>query len=348
MDALLSHETGVLCAPTAFGKTVVAAAVIAARATNTLVIVHRTQLLDQWRSRLATFLQIEDKSIGTIGAGKRSPTGIVDIALMQSLVRKGEVKDVVANYGQVIVDECHHVSAISFERVMKEVKARFVLGLTATPLRRDGHHPIIFMQCGPIRFRASNSRANADVRHVVITRRTGFAPSEGNNHIQSLIGVLGNAEVRNSLILNDIRDAIADGRTPLVLTERKEHLGRLSDALRSAAIAEVIVLSGGMARKSQAAEISHLGTPSDTKRRIILATGRFIGEGFDDSRLDTLFLAMPISWRGTLAQYAGRLHRVHAGKREIRIYDYVDAGVAPLARCSRGDCVAIALWDIPS
>lgn len=332
VKALLSHETGVLCAPTAFGKTVVAAAVIAARATNTLVIVHRTQLLDQWRSRLATFLLVEDRSIGRIGAGKQSPSGIIDVALMQSLVRKGEVKDVVANYGQVIVDECHHVSAVSFERVMKEVKARFVLGMTATPLRRDGHHPIIFMQCGPIRFRGSNARENSDVRHVVIPRRTGFIPPEPVERIQSLFGVLGSAVERNTLIVNDIRAAIAEGRTPLVLTERKDHLTRLSEALRAAAIADIIVLTGGMGRRKQASEVDRLGIASDTNRRIILATGRFIGEGFDDSRLDTLFLATPISWRGTLAQYAGRLHRNHAGKREVRIYDYIDFDVPTLAR----------------
>jgi superfamily II DNA or RNA helicase len=332
VEALLAHDTGVLCAPTASGKTVVAAAVIAARSTNTLVIVHRTQLLDQWRSRLATFLRIDDRAIGAIGAGQQSATGIIDIAVMQSLVRKGVVKDVVANYGQVIVDECHHVSAVSFERVMKEVKARFVLGLTATPLRRDGHHPIIFMQCGPIRFRGSNSRASAEVRHVVIPRHTGFTSPAGVDRIQSLLGLLGPAEERNTLILDDIRAAIADRRTPLVLTERKDHLLRLSQALKALAVADVIVLSGGMGRRKQAAEVARLGMPSDTDRRIVLATGRFIGEGFDDPRLDTLFLAMPIAWRGTLAQYAGRLHRDHAGKREVRIYDYVDADVPPLAR----------------
>ena len=335
LEALLSHDIGVLCAPTAFGKTVVAAAVIAARAVNTLVIVHRTQLLDQWRSRLAMFLQIDDRSIGSIGAGKRSPTGIIDIAVMQSLVRKGEVKDIVANYGQVIVDECHHVSAVSFEKVLKEVKARFVLGLTATPLRRDGHHPIIFMQCGPIRFRGSNTRAHAEVRHVVIPRHTGFTPPAEVaevERIQSLFGLLAHAEQRDALILDDICAAIAEGRTPLVLTERKDHLLRLSEALKASALADVIVLSGGMGRRKQAAEVVRLGTASDTNRRIVLATGRFIGEGFDDSRLDTLFLAMPISWHGTLAQYAGRLHRDHAGKREIRIYDYVDIDVPSLAR----------------
>ena len=332
VDAALAHEIGVLCAPTAFGKTVVAAAVIAARKINTLIIVHRTQLLDQWRSRLSAFLQIDDRSIGTIGAGKRSPSGIIDVAVMQSLVRKGIVRDVVANYGQVIIDECHHVSAFSFERVMKEAKARFVLGLTATPLRRDGHHPIIFMQCGPIRFRGSNARAAAGVRHIVIPRRTDLAAPIGMDGIQSIFGVLGQSEARNALIVRDILAALGDGRNPLVLTERRDHLDGLADILRNAAPAEIIVLSGGMGRRKQAAAIDRLGASSGNHRRVVLATGRFIGEGFDDPRLDTLFLAMPISWRGTLQQYAGRLHRAHAGKHEVRIYDYVDAEVPALAR----------------
>ncbi|MBA3507872.1 MAG: DEAD/DEAH box helicase family protein [Betaproteobacteria bacterium] len=223
--AVLTHWIGVLCAPTAFGKTVIAAALIAARKTNTLIIVHKTQLLEQWRNRLSTFLKIDDRSIGIIGAGKRSPTGLIDIAVMQSLVRKGVVRDVVANYGQVIVDECHHVSAFSFERVMKEVRARFVLGLTATPLRRDGHHPIIFMQCGPIRFRGSNTRAMTQVRHVAIPRRTGFSTENGVSGIHSLFRMLGRSNDRNAVIVRDIRTVLGEGRNPLVLTERREQPG---------------------------------------------------------------------------------------------------------------------------
>ena len=332
VDAVLGHQIGVLCAPTAFGKTVIAAALIAARKTNTLIIVHRTQLLDQWRNRLSAFLEIDDRSIGIIGAGTRSPTGTIDIAVMQSLVRKGVVGDVVANYGQVIVDECHHVSAFSFERVMKEVKARFVLGLTATPLRRDGHHPIIFMQCGPIRFRGSNTRAMTALRHVVIARRTEISPDNDVTGIQSLFRALGQSNGRNALIVQDIISVLAEGRNPLVLTERKDHLDQLAGILRATASVEVIVLSGGMGRRGQAAAFARLEEPATKYRRIVLATGRFIGEGFDDTSLDTLFLAMPISWRGTLQQYAGRLHREHADKHEVRIYDYVDANVPTLQR----------------
>src|SRR5206468_11274867 len=179
------------------------------------------------------------------GAGKRWPTGAIVIGVMQILVWKSVVRDVVANYGQVIVDECRHVSAFSFERVMKEAKARFVLGLTATPVRRDGRHPIIFMQCGPIRFRGSTTHAMTQRRHIVIPRRTGFAAEIAVNGIQSLFRSLGQSNDRNALIMRDIRSALDEGRNPLVLTERKDHLDQLADILQGTAAAEVIVLSGG-------------------------------------------------------------------------------------------------------
>ncbi|MCC7485340.1 MAG: DEAD/DEAH box helicase [Burkholderiales bacterium] len=332
VNAMLAHDIGVLCAPTAFGKTVAAAAVTAARKTNTLIIVHRTQLLDQRRNRLTAFLDVNKKTIGSIGAGKRSPTGTIDVAIMQSLVRKGVVRDIIASYGQVIVDECHHISAFSSERVMKEAKARCILGLTATPLRRDGHHPIIFMQCGPMRYRGSAAQAGDSIRHVVISRSTAFSAPAGVDKIQSLFGVLAQSEDRNNLIVQDVVAALVEGRTPLVLTERKDHLDRLSELLKAATSAELVVLSGGMGRRKQAAAIDRLSSSQGASPRVVLATGRFIGEGFDDPRLDTLFLASPISWRGTLQQYAGRLHRVHADKQDVRIYDYVDAGVPALMR----------------
>lgn len=151
VSEILSHKTGVLCAPTAFGKTVAAAAIIARRGINTLVLVHRIELLEQWQERLQAFLDVEKGIVGTIRGGKVKLTGKIDIALMQSVSRKGEVKSLVEDYGQVIIDECHHIGASSFEAILKRVKAEYVLGMTATPVRRDGQQPIIFMQCGPIR-----------------------------------------------------------------------------------------------------------------------------------------------------------------------------------------------------
>ena len=176
---MLAHDTGVLAATTAFGKTVIAAWLIAQRGVNTLVLVHRRQLLDQWIERLSAFLGVPSKSIGRIGGGKSRPTGLLDVAVIQSLVRKGVVDDRVAEYGHLIIDECHHLSAHSFEQVARQAKARFVLGLSATVARKDGHHPIIFMQCGPVRHRV-DARAQAAARpfdHYVLVQPTTFQPS---------------------------------------------------------------------------------------------------------------------------------------------------------------------------
>jgi superfamily II DNA or RNA helicase len=330
----LRYDEGVLCAPTAFGKTVVASKLIAERGVSTLVLVHRQQLLDQWRERLAVFLDLPIKTIGQIAGGKASRGGCIDVALLQSLQRKGEVKDFVAEYGHVIVDECHHLSAFSFEQIMKQVKAKYVLGLTATPNRKDGHHPIIFMQCGPMRFNLSarDAAAHSLVRHLALPRYTGFhAPADTAEFtIHDAYSALVTDPERNHQIITDILEVVRAGRTPLVLTSRKEHLDRLLVGLSS--IEHVIILKGGMGKKQRQAAAEKLASIPDGVPRVILATGSYIGEGFDDSRLDTLFLTMPISWRGTLQQYVGRLHRIHDGKKVVRVYDYVDARVPMLAR----------------
>jgi superfamily II DNA or RNA helicase len=340
--ALLAHDTGVLSAGTAFGKTVVAAYLIAAREVNTLVLVHRQHLLEQWMARLTSFLGLEPKSIGQVGAGKRKPTGIVDIALLQSLARRGQVDEVVAGYGQVIVDECHHLPAGSFEQVAKAVHARYLLGLSATPTRKDGHHPILFMQCGPIRFR-SDPRRQASERpfeHRVIVRGTEFLPPGSpapetstltGPGIQEIYTLLAADRARNALIAQDVIKAVRAGRSPVVLTERREHLETLAELLRPH-VANVISLHGGLGVKSRRGIAERLAAIPAREERVLVATGRYLGEGFDDARLDTLFLALPISWRGTLAQYAGRLHRLDEGKTEVIVYDYADLGVPVLAR----------------
>jgi superfamily II DNA or RNA helicase len=335
--ALLKHETGVLAATTAFGKTVVAANMITARGRNTLVLVHRRQLLEQWVARLRTFLDIPANEIGVIYGGKKKPTGIIDIALMQSLVRGGVVSDLVADYGHVVADECHHLSAVSFEAIAQQAKARFVLGLSATVTRKDGHHPIIFMQCGPVRHRV-DARTQAAARpfeHMVIFRRTEFRiprnqPDE-KPPIQELYAKLTQDSARNDLIFDDILSALEAGRSPVVITERKDHLEMLAGRLSKFA-KNVVVLRGGMSAQRTRAANETLGAISGGEERVLVATGRYLGEGFDDARLDTLFLTMPISWRGTLAQYAGRLHRLHAPKRDVVIYDYVDENEPMLAK----------------
>ena len=223
---LLKHETGVLAAATAFGKTVVAAKMIAARGRNTLVLVHRRQLLEQWVARLQAFLDIPPGGLGIIHGGKKRPTGIVDVALMQSLIRRGAVSDLVADYGHVVVDECHHLSAVGFETMARAAKAQYVLGLSATVTRKDGHHPIIYMQCGPVRYRvdARKQAASRPFDRKVIFRRTEFQlprrrPDE-KPAIQELYAKLAQDPARNDLIFDDILSALEDGRSPVVITER--------------------------------------------------------------------------------------------------------------------------------
>ncbi len=332
--AVLEHDDGVLSAGTAFGKTVVAANVIAKRGVSTLVLVHRRALMEQWRERLSTFLDLPSGSIGVIGGGKRKPTGTIDIAVLQSLVRKGVVDPIVADYGQVIIDECHHVSAFSFEAVLRQVRARFVLGLTATPIRKDGHHPIITMQCGPVRFKTNLKRQAAarPFEHIVRPRETGFGVAAlAADGIQEVYRLLAADENRNSLIVEDVIAAAAAGRSALVLTERTAHRDQLAGLL-SERTQYVFALSSGMGVKKRAELAERMAAVPEGESSVLVATGRLVGEGFDDARLDTLFLAMPISWRGTLQQYAGRLHRLHDEKREVIIYDYVDPVVPVLAR----------------
>ncbi|TKD31145.1 TOTE conflict system archaeo-eukaryotic primase domain-containing protein [Azotobacter chroococcum] len=331
VSAMLHHDTGVLCAPTAFGKTVTAAALIARRGVNTLVLVHRTELLKQWQERLQVFLGVGKGVVGTIGGGKAKPTGKIDIAVMQSVSRQGEVNPLVEHYGQVIVDECHHVGAVSFDAILKRTKARFVLGLTATPIRRDGQQPIIFMQCGPIRYTAAKP---AGAPHdLEVLPRTRFSridlPHEAG--IQDVFRHLADDQARTEAIATEVRDAFQQGRKVLVLTERTEHLDAIRIALEKQ-IPELFMLHGRMSKKQRAALITALDALPPDAPRVLLATGKLVGEGFDHPPLDTLVLAMPVSWKGTLQQYAGRLHREHACKTDVRIIDFVDTGHPALLR----------------
>ncbi len=337
-DAMLAHETGVLSATTAFGKTIIAAWLIAQRGVNTLVLVHRRQLLDQWVERLSAFLDLPANAIGQIGAGRDKPSGMLDVAVIQSLCRKGVVDDRVGGYGHLIVDECHHLPAFSFEQVARSAKARFVAGLSATVARKDGHHPIIFMQCGPIRHRVS-AKTQAAMRpfeHKVLVCPTSFqstasADSDKRAEFQSLNRSLIDDETRNRRICDDIVQAVRDGRSPLVLTERNDHLDRLASQLSGRA-RHLLVLRGGMGRKQRQDIVSQLSAIPHDEERVLLSIAKYIGEGFDDARLDTLMLTLPVSWRGTIAQYVGRLHRLYDSKREVRVYDYADLNVPMLAR----------------
>ena len=347
--ALMEHDTGVLAAATAFGKTVVAAWLIAQRGVNTLVLVHREQLLHQWIERLSEFLDIDKDRLGSFSGRRKRLTGAVDVALMQSFVRKGEVDDRVAEYGFVIVDECHHVPARSFELVVSRAKAKYVAGLTATVTRKDGHHPIVFLHCGPLRHRAERpvQAAGRRLARRVLVRPTGFQATgepeaDPRAEFQRLCGQLMTDEVRNAAICQDILAEVREGRAPLVLTERVDHLTGLAERLGAAGL-DVVELRGGMSPKALASAIARIR--GDRESQVVLATGRFVGEGFDQPHLDTLFLTMPVSWRGTVAQYVGRLHRLHEKKREVRVHDYADLDIPMLARMFEKRCRAYEAQD---
>jgi len=335
VEEIVQHDIGIFVAPPGSGKTVVGTYLVSERKCSTLILVHRKPLLDQWVAQLTQFLNLPPKSVGVIGASKNKPNGVLDVAMIQSLVRNNEVIDLVAGYGQVIVDECHHLPAVSFERVLAEAKAKYVVGLTATPYRRDGHQAIIHFQCGPTRFnlhRKQHGMVDDFIRSLIV-RETGFAlqPENTQESVQDLYARLAADRQRNRLILDDIRQALKQKRSPLLLTERKDHLEFFVENL-SGEVPNLIVLQGGMGAKQRRQIMAKLASISDNEERLILATGRYIGEGFDDARLDTLFLALPFSWKGNLVQYAGRLHRTHSQKNEVQVYDYVDSAVPMLVK----------------
>ncbi|MDL2320037.1 DEAD/DEAH box helicase family protein [Alistipes sp. OttesenSCG-928-B03] len=352
-NALLDYENGILALPTAFGKTVIGASLIANRKCNTLILVHLQTLLDQWQKSLGQFLEIHESLpepekkrgrkkirllIGQIGSGKNTSSGIVDIALVQSLIHENEVDDIVKNYGMIIVDECHHASSLNFERVLGAANARYVYGLTATPNRQDGQHPIVFMQCGPIRYgvSAKEQAGKRNFEHFVVPCFTKFRQSHTQNaedwHITKIYAALSEDEVRNDQIIADVIQAVNDNRTPITLTQRTEHVMRLATMLDSCCDARVITLVGANSAKDKKKMAESLDAILPDEKLIIVATGKYIGEGFDYPRLDTLFLASPIAWKGTLAQYAGRLHREYPGKRDVIVYDYVDIHIPVLER----------------
>lgn len=341
INALLPYTNGILHATTAFGKTVTAAAIIARKKVNTLILVHSKALLKQWHDRLTEFLNIdypkhEEKNkrgrckvfspIGCFDSSGNTLHGIIDIALIQSCLDEDGVKPFVQDYGMVIVDECHHVSSITFEQVLMSIKAHTIYGLTATPIRKDGHQPIIFMQCGPIRFSTDvkSQIAKQSFDRFLIPRFTSYnSILEDRLSIATLYKYLSEDEIRNNLIVEDICKAVNTRRTPIILTNRTAHVSVLAEKLK-ATIKNVISLTGAGTTREKREAMQRLQNIPDSEQLVIVATGKYVGEGFDYPRLDTLFLALPISWKGLLTQYAGRLHREYEGKKDVRIYDYID------------------------
>lgn len=360
-QALLAYDDGILVAPTAFGKTVLAASLIAAHSRSTLVVMQSAPLLEQWRERLEAFLSIEDNRpplltksgkpskrkrplIGIIGGGKDKPSGIVDLALAQALFEPGsvpglrEVKRLVRGYGMVIVDECQHAAAGQTRRVLGEVCARYVYGLTATPKRNDGQTLAVPMMCGPIRHVASvREQAERQGFRRLLVPRFLVATCGGAARDASLPEAMDAvcADVaRSDLIVADVCAAMGEGRTPLVLTRRLEHARKLAERL-SASGKRTVLLVGDEPRRAREGRLAELRDIPAGERFVVVATGSYIGEGFDDSRFDTLFLACPVSFDSTVSQYVGRLHREAEGKRDVRVYDYVDLDVEIFAKMYR-------------
>ena len=352
-NTLLQYENGILSVPTAFGKTVIGASLIASRKCNTLILVHLQTLCDQWKKSLEQFLEINESLpepvkkrgrkktpaiIGQIGSGKNTSSGIIDIALVQSLVHENEANDIAKNYGMVIVDECHHASSLNYEKVLGETNAQYVYGLTATPKRQDGQHPVTFMQCGSIRYSVSakEQAGKRNFEHYVVPCFTRFRKplqqKEADWHITKIYADLSEDEIRNQQIATDVQEAVINGRTPIILTQRKEHVMQLAAIIRNLTDVYVITLVGTDSVKVKNKMAESLAAIPQEEKLIIIATGKYIGEGFDYPRLDTLFLASPIAWKGTLAQYAGRLHREYPGKQDVIVYDYVDIHIPVLER----------------
>ena len=332
LTAVVGHELGTLVAPPGTGKTVIGCAAIAARATPTLVLVHLAPLVEQWRRQLIEQLGLSDDEVGTIGGGRDHPSGIVDVAMLQSLARRDDLPELFARYPHLVVDECHHIPAQSFERVVRAAPARFVLGLTATPYRRDGLEGMIAMQCGPVRHTITVDDALTDHGLSLDLRvhDTELTLDADGMAIHQVFAALVADEARTNLICRDVAEAVDRGRRCLVLSQRKDHLAALAEGLRERGH-DPLVLQGGLGVRAKREVQERLQSLPTDAGCLVLATGQYVGEGFDCPPLDTLFLTFPMSFKGSIVQYVGRLLRPAAGKDEVIVHDYVDRDVPMLA-----------------
>ena len=350
-ERLLSYDIGMLAAATAFGKTVIGANLIASRKVNTLVLVHTVEIMNNWVRDLERFLTINedlptyttpkgrtkrrDSVIGTFSSQKKAATGIIDITMISSLGKEGDINPMVRDYGMIIVDECHHAAAATFENVLRASSAHYVYGMSATVKRGDKQERKLLMQLGPIRHRytAKESAVKQGIGHYVyprFTRVVDLSPSE-DRHISELYRLIVDSELRNMQIVADAVDCVKKGRTPVVMTKYREHAEALHSQLQGAAD-HVFLLQGGKGLKARAELRAKMAAVSRDESMIIVATGQYIGEGFNYPRLDTMLLAMPISFEGNVEQYAGRLNRDYEGKKDVIIFDYIDQHIPKLER----------------
>ncbi|MCZ7590210.1 MAG: DEAD/DEAH box helicase [Gaiella sp.] len=330
VEAVLAHDSGVLVAPPGSGKTVMACALIAERKLPALILAHSKPLLDQWRAQLEALLGLAPRQIGQRGGGRRKLTGVVDLAMIQSLKAIEDLGAFFAAYGLIVVDECHHLPAFSFETAVRRAPARHFLGLTATRYRRDGLQEIITMQCGPVRYQIDSANdAAGPIARALEVRETAFTVAGAEAPIQELFRLLVENEERTILVCDDIRDAVARGKRCLVLSQWKEHCNLLAEGLRSRGFSPV-VLEGALGRRARAALLEEIERTPPSEPLVVVATGQYLGEGFDCPQLDTLFLAFPVSFKGRLVRYTGRLLRAHDNKTSVCVYDYADVRVPVL------------------
>ena len=327
IDHMLKYDNGILCAPTGFGKTVIGCKLIAERKVNTLILVNKIQLLNQWKDRIKEFLDV--KEVGEISSKKKNITNVIDVVSIKSLWNNGNVLDIAKNYGMIIIDECHHTAAYTFEQAINTGNAKYVYGISATPERENGHTPIIKMQCGDIRYKVDslkfNKKLNIPMKVIAKKSHLNFTNQNIDNYeLNEINDLIAKDIIRSENIIKDIKKEYDNGKNILVLTERLELMNYIYDKL-SKYTNNIFKYYGGIGKKVLKSYMelnNQINENEDNK--IIVATGSYIGEGFDDSKLDVLFLTMPISGQTRVTQYAGRLHRQDSNKKEILIYDYID------------------------